>query len=71
MDKYMILMKMRLKGITQTQMSELLGITPVTFSRKLNGQSEFKMSEIVKMAKALEVPASSKIFFSKEVTESN
>lgn len=46
-DKVLLKKKMRAAGIrNQTELAKLLGITRNTLSKKINGPSEFKASEI-------------------------
>lgn len=40
-------------GMTQEQLAELLGITIATINYKVNNKSEFKASEIKKLAETL------------------
>lgn len=40
-------------GIKKSKIAQELGISPVTLSRKLHGQSEFKESEIAKLKQIL------------------
>ena len=46
---------MALNGQNQNDGAELLGITPVSVSRKLNGESHFTQDEIMKLASAWEL----------------
>ncbi len=55
--------RMAERGMTMTHLSELSGIPVSTLSNKLSGQTEFKTSEIVAVAKALEIPSIEKYFF--------
>lgn len=43
---------MALNGQNQNDVAELLGITPVSVSRKINGESNFTQEEIMKLASA-------------------
>jgi transcriptional regulator with XRE-family HTH domain len=40
-------------GIKKSKIAQELGISPVTLSRKLHGQNEFKESEIAKLKQIL------------------
>lgn len=40
-------------GLTQEQLADMLGITIATFNYKVNNKSEFKASEIKKLASVL------------------
>ena len=55
-----------LKGYTQSEVAEKLGITLRTFCVKERNPSMFKVGEIEKLAKVLEVDVA--IFFEKDVT---
>ena len=46
---------MALNGQNQNDVAELLGITPVSVSRKLNGESNFTQDEIMKLASTWEL----------------
>ena len=46
---------MALNGQNQNDVAELLGITPVSVSRKLNGESNFTQDEIMELASAWEL----------------
>ena len=46
---------MALNGQNQNDVAELLGITPVSVSRKLNGESNFTQEEIMKLASTWEL----------------
>ena len=37
--------EMARRGITSTQLSKVIGVTIQTFSKKINGQSDFTLSE--------------------------
>jgi putative transcriptional regulator len=37
--------KMKEKGVVYAELAALLGITPTTFSQKVNGKSDFTISE--------------------------
>lgn len=60
--------KMRVKGITVQQISQIMGISKCAFYRKLNGQSEFTLSEITKICEVLELDSPVEIFFSAKVS---
>lgn len=38
------------------QTAEAIGMTPATFSSRLHGRTEWRMSELVSLAEALQVP---------------
>lgn len=39
--------------------AESIGLTPATFSSRLHGRTEWRMNELVGLAKALDIPFSS------------
>ena len=47
--------KLREKGKSYREMSELLGITQGTFSKKINGERQFYLDELKMMIKILEI----------------
>ena len=47
--------KLREKGKSYREMSDLLGITQGTFSKKINGERQFYLDEIKMMIKILEI----------------
>ncbi len=57
------------KGFTQEQIAEMLGMTIATFNYKVNNKSEFKASEIKKLAEILHLTAEevNAIFFADKV----
>lgn len=56
-------------GMNQEQIAKMCGISPSVFSSKLNGVSEFKASEIKKIAELfdLSVDRVMQIFFADDV----
>lgn len=56
-------------GLNQEQIAEMLGVSLSTFNYKLNGVSEFKASEIKKLAELLKMKDETmvKIFFADNV----
>ena len=68
MNKALLEYEMKRRGGTAVQMSERLGIDRSTFSKKCNGQSEFKQSEILAIIQCLNIADPTPIFFSVEVT---
>ena len=60
--------EMKRKGFTAIQISEHLGIDRSTFSKKCNGRSEFKQSEIQAIIKLLDIDDPTPIFFADEVS---
>lgn len=63
MNKALLEYEMKRKGITAIQLSEYLGIDRSTFSKKCNGQSEFKQSEIQRIIQYLGIDDPTPIFF--------
>lgn len=68
MNKALLEYEMKRKGITAYKLSEVLGIDRSTFSKKCNGQSEFKQSEIQKIIDFLGCDNPMDIFFANEVS---
>lgn len=60
--------EMKIRGVTALQLSEVLGIDRSTFSKKCNGKSEFKQSEILTIVKYLNLSDPRPIFFTEEVS---
>ena len=57
-DKALLKKKMRAAGIrNQTELAKLLGITRNTLSKKINGPSEFKFSEVCTLVAVLRLKA--------------
>ena len=54
---------------TKEELAKYLGINEATLYRKMNGQSEWKRSEMILTAKFFGEPDLSAIFFKKESTE--
>ena len=51
-----LLGRIRAKGMTQCDVAQKIGISPVTLNRKLNGYTEFTQSEIRKLCQVLAIP---------------
>lgn len=68
MNKALLEYEMKRKGVTAYKLSEVLGIDRSTFSKKCNGQSEFKQSEIQKIIEFLGIENPTPIFFAEEVS---
>ena len=66
-DTLMLRNAIKESGITLTSISEKMGLTREGLYNKLNGTSEFKASEIVKLSTLLHLSAETreKIFFAK------
>ena len=63
-DYSKLLGRMREKGITQEKLAEMIGISGVTMSKKLNGKSEWTQVEINKVCEILEIdPADIPVYF--------
>lgn len=68
MNKVLLEYEMKRRGITAKQMADYLGIDRSTFSKKCNGVSEFKQSEIQKMLELMDIADPKPIFFAGEVS---
>ncbi len=55
--------EMRRKGIIGEKLARLLGMTPSTFSMKLNGKSEFSIKEATQIKAILEVDIPLEVLF--------
>jgi hypothetical protein len=54
-------------GHTVNECAEHLGITPQSFHNKKSNRSEFKYSEVVKLAKFIGIKVDDRVFFEKKV----
>lgn len=54
-------------GHTNRECAAVLGITLQTFLNKINNRSEFKYSEILKLAEFIDLDVTDKVFFAQEV----
>ncbi|MBD9843860.1 helix-turn-helix transcriptional regulator [Enterococcus faecalis] len=43
------------RGLTQVDMAKLLGMNPVTYRKKENGERDFTLREVAKAQKVLEI----------------
>lgn len=68
MDKILLEYEMKRRGYTAERLSHELGIDRSTFSKKCNGKSEFKQSEIQKIVELLQIDDPTPIFFGKQVS---
>ena len=62
-DKVLLEYEMRKRGITITDMCEMLGISRSAYYRKCNGKSEFTVGEIKKIVEFLNLESPMAIFF--------
>lgn len=53
LDMQKIKGRMKEKNITQGQMSQIIAITPYSFSKKINKKKDFKLSEVESMLNEL------------------
>ena len=68
MDKYLLLYEIKRHGYTMSDVAKAIGISKSAFSKKMNGKSEFMLSEIRKIMKVLDLESPIPIFFAKEVS---
>lgn len=54
-------------GFTQKELAKLLGISSVSFNKKLNNVVEFKASEVQKLCNVLNIASFNEIFLLKKV----
>lgn len=62
-DKYGLEILIKKKGLTKTEVANLLGLSYQGFENKLNNCSEFKASEIYKLSVLLNIEIDNPIFF--------
>lgn len=55
--------RMREKGLTQAIVAKQLGLSAQAFSNKINGKTDFKLSELEALCKILEISDPSAYFF--------
>ena len=60
--------EMRVKGVSLDQLCQSIGISRSAFYRKINGTSEFTLSEITKICEALALDSPVDIFFASKVS---
>ena len=65
MDKDLLIYYMKKNNISIEKMCEELNISRSAFYRKLNGSTEFVLSEIQKITKLLNLDSPTEIFFVK------
>lgn len=46
------------KGYSQSQVADMIGIAPATYSQKINNKSVFTQDEISRIIKAVDIPMS-------------
>ena len=68
MDAALLEYEMKRKHISAKALSEYIGIDRSSFSKKMRGISEFKLSEIQKICECLSIDNPQPIFFSNEVS---
>lgn len=59
--------KMKEEDYTQVKIAEVLEITPQSFSSKINGRTQFTLSEVIKMADTLKIDNPVDIFFNNNI----
>lgn len=62
-DKNKLKGHMQIVGLTTVELSELLGMNVDTLRRKIRGDGDFSVTEILKIAKLLELESIEEIFF--------
>ncbi len=68
MDKVLLEIEMKRNGYTASQLAKAIGIDRSTFSKKINGVSEFKQSEMEAIIRVLKIDNPTPIFFAKKVS---
>lgn len=64
MNANMLKGKMTEKGYTQEKLAEAVGISTNSISRKLLGERQFRLGEVVKICEVLDIDDPRDIFFS-------
>lgn len=54
--------KMKEKGVTQSEVAQMIGISTNSLSRKILGKREFKLSEVKGLCQKLEISNVQEIF---------
>ena len=67
MDKNVLYYYIRRSGHSITTLCAVIGMSKSTFYRKVNGNGDFTLSEMMTIAEAVGVENPTEIFFSKEV----
>ncbi len=68
MNKVLLEIEMKRNGFTAGQLAKAIGIDRSTFSKKINGVSEFKQSEIEAIIRLLKIENPTPIFFTEKVS---
>ena len=68
MNKALLEYKMKERGVSITDMCEMLGISRSAFYRKCNGKSEFTLGEIQRIVDFLKLDSPMGIFFAHKVS---
>lgn len=68
MNSALLEYELKVKGMKKEELCEKLGISRSAFYRKLNGTSEFTLTEIQSIVDILGLESPVPIFFSKEVS---
>lgn len=68
MNKQLLIYEIRKRGLTAEKVSQQIGISKSAFSKKINGKSEFTLSEIQAIVRILGLASPMEIFFAAEVS---
>lgn len=70
-NSIMLIERIEAKGLKRTAIASRLGITVLSLRRKINGESEFRVSEVIDMVKLLGLTREDMyaIFFDHELIE--
>ena len=68
MNKELLLYEIRKHGLTAEKVSQAIGISKSAFSKKINGKSEFTLSEIQAIVKILGLDSPMDVFFAPQVS---
>ncbi len=67
---YELVKERKVRGLTQKDMADLLGVVPITYFRKENGKVDFTDAEKLKILELFDLPKGKiNIFFEKQLTQ--
>lgn len=69
MDKFLLEYHIHKCGMTTNEFCDEIGISPATYYRKVNGESDFTSTEIKRIADCLNIKDITPIFFTNLVSE--
>lgn len=69
MNKFLLEYHIKTNGLTTNEFCEKIGMSPASYYRKINGDSDFTSTEIAKTAEVLGIKDITPIFFADLVSE--